>query len=116
MTTVTTHGKNRMKERCGIPKRAAERNAQRAYDKGTTYDNTHGKLREYIDRRSDTTSITDIRVWDGNIYVFYGETLLTVYPIPRSILGKEHKNAIKAKEGRKNYGKHYGNQIEYSIV
>lgn len=112
MTTVTTHGKNRMRERCGIPKRAAERNAQLAFDRGLTYDRTHGKLREYIDRRSDTTNITDIRVWDGNIYVFYGETLLTVYPIPRSILGKEHKNAIKAKEGKK----YYGTECMYQIM
>ena len=91
MTTVTTHGKNRMKERCGIPKRAAERNAQRAYDKGLTYENTHGKLREYIDNRRNTSNITDIRVWNGDIYVFHGETLLTVYPVPKSLFGSNNK-------------------------
>lgn len=112
MTTVTTHGKNRMKERCGIPKRAAERNAQLAFDKGLTYDRTHGKLREYIDNRRGSTNITDIRVWNGNMFVFYGEALLTVYPIPKKIFGKEHKNTIKAKEGKK----YYGTECMYQIV
>lgn len=112
MTTVTTHGKNRMKERCGIPKRAAERNAQLAFDRGITYGMTHGKLREYIDSRRGTSNITDIRVWNGNMFVFYGETLLTVYPIPKSIFGKEHRNTIRAKENRK----YNGNEIKYCIV
>ena len=112
MTTVTTHGKNRMKERCGIPKRAAERNAQMAFDKGLTYEKTHGKLREYIDNKRNTSNITDIRVWNGSIYVFHGETLLTVYPIPRKIYGKEHKNVIRAKEGKK----YYGTECKYQLV
>jgi len=97
MTTCTDHGKNRMKERCGIPKRAAERNAQRAYDKGLTYDGTHGRLREYIDKKRGTSNITDIRVWNGSVYVFYGEALLTVYPIPRKIYRRDRYIKYKTK-------------------
>ena len=45
MTTVTKHGEKRMKTRCGIPKRAAKRNAQIAYEKGLNYENATGKLK-----------------------------------------------------------------------
>ena len=52
MTTVTKHGAKRLKERCGVPKRAVQRNAQTAYEKGLNYENATGKLKKYIDSKT----------------------------------------------------------------
>lgn len=78
-----------MKERCGIPKRAAQRNAQMAFDNGLNHENTKGKLRKYIDSKESTTEYTNIRVWNGYVYVFMGEALLTVYPVPKKYEKRE---------------------------
>ena len=105
MTTVTKHGEKRMKSRCGIPKRAARRNAQTAYDKGLNYENATGKLKKYIDSKNESTEITDVRIWNGNVYVFFGEALLTVYPVPRKYSKRELQMRIKKREeGEHNYG------------
>ena len=105
MTTVTKHGEKRMKTRCGIPKRAAQRNAQTAYEKGLNYENTTGKLKKYIDSKNESTQITDVRIWNGNVYVFFGEALLTVYPLPKKYTKREIQLRQKRKlEGEMRYG------------
>lgn len=105
MTTVTRHGEKRLKERCGVPKRAVQRNAQTAYEKGLTYEEAKGKLKKFIDTKNGTTQLTDVRIWNGNVYVFYGEALLTVYPVPRKYSKRELQMRIKKREeGEHNYG------------
>ena len=98
MTTVTKHGEKRMKSRCGIPKRAARRNAQTAYEKGLTYEEAKGKLKKFIDTKNGTTELTDVRIWNGNVYVFYGEALITVYPIPRKYSKRELETRKRRRE------------------
>ena len=105
MTTVTKHGEKRMKTRCGIPKRAAKRNAQIAFDKGLSYENATGKLKKYIDSKNESTEITDVRIWNGSVYVFFGEALLTVYPLPKKYTKREIQLRMKRKlEGEMRYG------------
>ena len=108
MTTVTRHGEKRLKERCGVPKRAVQRNAQTAYEKGLTYDSATGKLKKYIDSKNESTQITDVRIWNGNVYVFFGEALLTVYPLPKKYTKREIQLRQKRKlEGEMRYGTDY---------
>ena len=108
MTTVTRHGEKRLKERCGVPKRAVQRNAQTAYEKGLNYENATGKLKKYIDSKNESTQITDVRIWNGNVYVFFGEALLTVYPLPKKYTKREIQLRMKRKlEGEMRYGTDY---------
>lgn len=108
MTTVTKHGAKRLKERCGVPKRAVQRNAQTAYEKGLSYENATGKLKKYIDSKNESTQITDVRIWNGNVYVFFGEALLTVYPLPKKYTKREIQLRQKRKlEGEMRYGTDY---------
>ena len=108
MTTVTKHGLRRMKERCGVPKRAAQRNAQNAFEKGLNYENATGKLKKFLDTKNGTTELTDVRIWNGNVYVFYGEALLTVYPLPKKYTKREIQLRMKRKlEGEMRYGTDY---------
>lgn len=108
MTTVTRHGEKRLKERCRVPKRAVQRNAQTAYEKGLSYENATGKLKKYIDSKNESTQITDVRIWNGNVYVFFGEALLTVYPLPKKYTKREIQLRQKRKlEGEMRYGTDY---------
>lgn len=105
MTELTWHGKNRIKERCGIPKRASEKQTERAFEKGITHSETAGSLRNYLDGvflKEGTAN--NIRVWDGMIYIFKDKKLLTVYSLPSRF--RKTELAImrkkKQKDGYKN--------------
>lgn len=83
LTEVTWHGKNRLKERVGIPKRASQRQTQRAFERGITLEETVGSLRNYLDGvylREGTAN--NLRIWNGSVYIFKDERLLTVYALP----------------------------------
>ena len=48
IATVTQHGKDRLKERAGIKRSAADKNAYRALQNGVTHKETRGGLHRYI--------------------------------------------------------------------
>ena len=99
MTEVTWHGKNRLKERVGIPKRASQKQTQRAFEKGISIDETVGSLRNYLDGvylREGTAN--NLRVWNGSVYIFKDETLLTVYALPSRFRKTELTIMKKKKE------------------
>lgn len=101
MTEVTWHGKNRLKERVGIPKRASQKQTQRAFEKGITHKETVGSLRNYLDGvflREGTAN--NIRVWNGSVYIFKDETLLTVYALPTRFRKTELTLMKKKKENQ----------------
>jgi len=103
MTEVTWHGKNRMKERVGIPKRASARQTQRAFEKGITHSETVGSLHTYLDSlflREGTAN--NIRIWNGCIYIFANERLLTVYALPSQFRKTELAIMKKKKENNGN--------------
>lgn len=99
MTEVTWHGKNRLKERVGIPKRASQRQTQRAFERGITLEETVGSLRNYLDGvylREGTAN--NLRIWNGSVYIFKDERLLTVYALPSRFRKTELSIMKKKKE------------------
>lgn len=48
-TIVTQHGKKRLKERAGLNKKAAEKNADKAFQEGIKHSEVSGSLRKYFD-------------------------------------------------------------------
>lgn len=99
MTEVTWHGKNRLKERVGIPKRASQKQTQRAFEKGISIDETVGSLRNYLDGvflKEGTAN--NLRVWSGNVYVFTDERLITVFALPSRFRKTELTIMKKKKE------------------
>lgn len=98
-TELTWHGKNRIKQRCGIPKRASERNAQIAFDKGIRHNETTGSLRNYLDGVFLKEGIANnMRVWQSHVYVFRGERLITVLSLPSRFRKTELALMKKKKE------------------
>ena len=81
---VTHHAKDRIKERCGLPKKAIERNAVHALQNGVRHEECTGKLKKYVDwvflshQRG-----ANIRLYSNHVYIFTSsEKLITVLPIP----------------------------------
>ena len=84
MAYVTRHAKQRTKERVGIPKRAAVKNANRALEKGIKHSETSGGLHRYVAAlywREQTAN--NIRIYGEYVYIFHDSTLITVFIPPQ---------------------------------
>ena len=81
---VTGHAGKRIKQRCGLPKRAIRRNAELALQHGIRHCECVGRLKRYVDgvfllhRRG-----AKMRIYKYHVYIFTtDETLVTVLPLP----------------------------------
>ena len=81
MVSVTSHAKRRLKERCGVSKNSAMNMAERAFNKGISFENASTELKKYISSvyiRHEKTG-DNIRIYGNMVYVFDNRTLITVY-------------------------------------
>lgn len=85
-TGVTTHGKNRGKQRLGIPRQSVERMAAKALAEGKGQADFSGKFRRYLDKLGATHK-NKLLVYGNHIYVFGGDVLVTVLNIPTEYRG-----------------------------
>ena len=77
MTRVTNHAARRTKERLGLPKKLSHKNAENALRYGIRHSDTSGSLNRYISAlywKHETAN---------NVYIFHGETLITIFPLPQ---------------------------------
>lgn len=90
--TVTKHALRRMKERCGLPKKACGRLATTALNLGIPHGSLRGRLRKHVDYLvlSHAGRTSEIRVYGEFVYLFAGTTLITVLPLPNA-----HKKAVR---------------------
>lgn len=98
---VTDHAARRTKERLGIPKRTAERNAEKALQEGIRHSETSGGLHRYISAlywKQQTAN--NVRIYCGNVYIFHDETLITIFPLPQ----KYRKTAEKLRKEKRREG------------
>lgn len=96
---VSKHAARRMRQRLGLTKKAAEREADRAID-AMRVEDTHGALRAYLERdREGHQPGTEYRVTPSAIYVFCNETLVTVFKMPPE-LGRIAIAAWMKRKGR----------------
>lgn len=91
MANITNHAKRRMKQRCGVSKRACSKMAKKVFTNGVKHSETTGDLNKWITTlffRHKTAN--NIRIYGGQAYIFCGHVLVTVIPIPN-----EMKNTYK---------------------
>lgn len=82
--TITEHAYDRMKERLGWNKKAADRMAPKAFRKGIRHGETRGSLHRYLDSIwFSHQNATDMRIYGQAIFIFRGKTLITVYEMPQ---------------------------------
>lgn len=89
---VSKHGAKRARQRVGLPKRAVERNAQRALVEGIGYREASGALRRYISWLYELYdgNGNNIRIYGDKVWVFHDGILITVLNVP-----SEHRKAAK---------------------
>lgn len=96
---VTEHATKRIKERLGISKRLADANAQRALQYGITHREVKGSLRKYMDKLYlKYRTANNMRIYNRKIYIFNGETLITVFNLPNKFLKTTDKLNKKKNE------------------
>lgn len=83
---ITSHARQRMKERCGFNDKTQERMAQKALSDGITHAQTTGRLNKWITGLYfRNTNANNIRIYGDNAYIFCGSTLVTVIRVPENI-------------------------------
>ncbi len=84
---LTRHGKQRMKERLGLPKRALRRHVKIVLKEGLTHNQLNGSLLSYINwqvikfRHNCNRPI----VHGHHLYIFNDDTLITVLELPTKL-------------------------------
>ena len=89
---ISNHAEDRLKERCGLPKKAIERSVLKAFTDGITHCEVKGRLRKYIDWlcMGGHEVTPTVRLYGNHVYLFGREnSLITVLPLPT-----EHKSAV----------------------
>ena len=75
-----------MKERCGFNRKAQDRMAEKAFYEGITHKQTKGRLHKWVTSLFfKNCNANNIRLYGDNAYIFRGETLVTVIPIPGNL-------------------------------
>lgn len=99
MAKLTYHAEERSKERLGLSKSSAARNAQTAFRDGLRHGELTGNLLKYADGQFlKHGTANNIRVYGDYFYIFSAEVLITVIPVPvqmRKIAAKLRKRRLK---------------------
>lgn len=101
MTKVTKHGKKRTKNRLGLSKNVANKNADKAFKFGVTHGDCKGNLKRYIDRLYfQHGSGCDYRIYNHHVYCFKGfdHRLVTIIDLPPRLCALADKLQDKKSE------------------
>lgn len=95
--TVTKHAEKRLRERVGLNKKAIQRAAEMAYDKGIKHCETTGNLNKWVTSLYfNNRTANNIRLYNDKAWIFAGKNLVTVLQIPASL-----KKSVKETLDRK---------------
>ena len=83
---ITDHAFDRIKERLGLSKKAAQRIALKAYAEGIQHEQTTGALRRYLDKiYISHGKSSGTRIYGEHLWLFREQTLLTVLYLPTEL-------------------------------
>lgn len=86
---ATEHAYEKAKERLEWKPKVLDKMMQKAFDEGIQHKDTKGSLKKYITKlwfKHQTAN--NIRIYGENVYLFYGQTLITLYRIDNKM--KKH--------------------------
>lgn len=83
---VTKHAEKRLRERMGLGKKAVQRAAETAYEKGIKHSETTGNLNKWVTSLYfNNKTANNIRLYNDKAWIFAGQNLITVLQIPASL-------------------------------
>lgn len=98
---VTKHAEKRLRERMGLGKKAVQRAAEMAFDKGIKHAETTGNLNKWITSLYfNNKTANNIRLYNDKAWIFTGKNLITVLQIPAS-LKKSVKDVLNRRQNVK---------------
>lgn len=84
--TITGHAYDRAKERINLNRKAIDKIADKAYNEGIKHGDCKGRLRKFIDKLYlEYRSANNIRIFGEFIFLFSGNTLITLYRLPNDL-------------------------------
>jgi hypothetical protein len=84
---LTRHSLKRLKERVGLPKKACQKHAEKAFADGLTHSDMKGQAKRYIDKLYlEHRNANNIRAYGEFIFLFKNNTLITVLNKPKNII------------------------------
>lgn len=99
MTTITKHGRKRIKKRLGAKKANIEKEAQKAFEHGITHHQSVGEFKSYLSHVYRQYSRgNNLRVYNRRLWLFQSKALITVFDLP----SKFHKIEDILKDKLKN--------------
>jgi len=93
----TKHGAKRIRERIGLKKKAVERLAKQAFERGIPHQDTTGRLRKYLDKLLINGNANQIKIHSRQVWLFKNDLLITTWGLPSHF----HKVEDKMKKARK---------------
>ena len=89
---VTKHAKQRMKKRCGLNEKSADRLAHIALKKGLHHKDLTGNLKKWVDGLYfKKCTANNIRLYGDKAYIFHDDKLITVLQIPHNLVKEADK-------------------------
>lgn len=83
MLNVTNHALRRCRERMGVPKKAVIRMVEKAFEVGKCHSDFSGSFSRYLDSIFlKERNANNMRVYNGHLFIFAGDTLITAWPVP----------------------------------
>lgn len=83
---ISNHARQHMKERCGFNRKVQDRMTEKEFYEGITHKQTKGRLHKWVTSLFfKNCNANNIRLYGGYCYIFAGETLVTVIPIPSNL-------------------------------
>lgn len=93
LVSVSRHAKDRIKERVGVPKKAALSVAQKAFDEGVDHSAARGQLKRWMTKLfMEYRSANNTRIYGNHVFLFAGTHLITVLHLPHGMEGAAKKS------------------------
>ena len=97
MVQFTQHSIERIKERCTKGHKSIERNVEMAFANGKSASEFPKEIRRYLENVLKQSKANTVKVWGNNIYLFYNEVFITVFPINQKLLRKSQNKHKRVK-------------------
>lgn len=80
---LTEHSIRRTKDRVGLSKKIADKNAQKALEFGIKHSESKGGLRRYLDKLFlSNRNANNVRIYHRYVYLFHNNRLITIMNLP----------------------------------
>ena len=109
---MTNHSIKRTKDRVGLSKKIADKNAQKALEFGITHAECKAGLKRYLDGLYlSNGNANNMRIYHRHVYLFRDNRLITILPLPHKFYDLADKLQVqKAKDKQSNIN----NSLEYT--